>query len=210
MQTAIEYLAKTESAVRHLFAGIAAYDNLLLSADLPVFLRDESFGTAAQDAEQKAWEIRNAERFAAAWQAEQQFHAEFFAMNTLWGAVLQVANKALDLYGKPVAIPPAWRDVVMEKTAKFCCGRLIRTVPLGLVIHAGRNQRAHFDDPVPRQLTEKVFKLLATAHGYPTSQLDRTFDLSIPMQSFASAIMSLITWPTVEHYVTDMRALLKI
>jgi len=100
MQTVTEYLAKTESAVRQLFAGIAAYDNLLLSADLPVFLRDEPFGTAAQDAEQKAWEIRNAERFAAA-QAEQQFHAEFFAMNTLWGAVLQVAYKAIDVYGKP-------------------------------------------------------------------------------------------------------------
>ena len=210
MQTAAEYLAKTESAVRHLFDGIAVYDNLLRSADIPVFLRDEPFDTPAQAAEQKAWEIRNAERFAAAWQAEQKFHAEFFAMNTLWGAVLQVADKALDLYGKSVAIPPAWRDVVTEEGAKFCCGRLIRTVPLGLVIHAARNQHAHFDDPKPRKLTIKVFNLLSTAHGYPTPQPDRTFDLSIPMQSFASAIVTLITWPTFEHYVTDMRALLEI
>ncbi len=97
-----------------------------------------------------------------------------------------------------------------ERTAKYCCGRLIRTVPLGLVIHAGRNQHAHFDDPNPRALTAKVFSILSTAHGYLTPQPDRTFDLSIPMQSFASAIVGLITWPTFEHYVNDMRALLEI
>ena len=210
MQTATEYLAGTESAVRHLFDGIAVYENLLRSAVIPVPAMDESIGTAAGRAEYEAWEKRNAERFAAAWQAEQKFLAEFFAMNTLWGAVLQVANKALDLYGKSVAIPPAWSDVVTERTAKYCCGRLIRTVPLGLIIHAARNQHAHFDDPAPHRLTVKVFKLLATAHGYPTPQPNRTFDLSIPMQSFASAIVDLISWPTFEHYVTDMRALLEI
>lgn len=43
-----------------------------------------------------------------------------------------------------------------------------------------------------------------------TPQPDRTFNLSIPMQSFASAIVDLISWPTFEHYVNDMRALLKI
>jgi len=210
MQTPAEYLAKTESAVRHLFDGIDAYHNPLRSADIPVLVRDEPFGTAAQAAEQEDWIIRNEERFAAAWEVERMFLAELFAMDTLCGAVLQVADKALDLYGKEDSIPPAWSGVVKKKMAKYCCGRLIRTVPLGLVIHAARNQHAHFDDPAPHPLTEQVFKLLATAHGYPTLQLDRTFDLSIPMQSFASDIVDLISWPTFEHYVTDMRALLEI
>jgi hypothetical protein len=210
MQTAAEYLAATESAVRHLYAGIAVYKNLQRSAVIPILAMDESIGTAVGKAKYEAWEKENAERFAAAWQAEQKFHAEFFAMNVLWGAVLQVADKALALYGKSVEIPPAWKDVMKKKQAKYCCGRLIRTVPLGIIIHAARNQHAHFDDPAPHELTEKVFKLLATAHPYPTLQEDRTFDLSIPMQSFASAIVHLISWPTFEHYVTDMRALLEI
>ena len=47
MQTATEYLAKTESAVRHLFDGIAVYDNLLRSAVIPVPAMDESIATAS-------------------------------------------------------------------------------------------------------------------------------------------------------------------
>lgn len=210
MQTVAEYLAGTESAVLHLFDGIAVYENLLRSAVIPVPAMDESLGTAAGKALYEAWEVEHAESLAAAKEAEEKFIAEFFALNTLWGAVLQVANKALDLYGKEVSIPPAWSDVVKKKTAKYCCGRLIRTVPLGLVIHAARNQHAHFDDPDPHPLTVKVFNLLATAHGYPTPQSDRTFDLTTPMQSSASDIVSLIRWPTFEHYVNDMRALLEI
>jgi hypothetical protein len=114
MQTATEYLAKTGSAVRHLFEGIDAYHNLLRSADIPVLVRDEPFGIAVQAAEQEAWEIRNAERFAATWHAEKKFIAELFAMDTLCGAVLQVANNALDLYGKDGSIPPEWGDVVKK------------------------------------------------------------------------------------------------
>jgi hypothetical protein len=77
VQTATEYLAGTESAVRHLFDGIAGYENLLRSAVIPVFVTDEPFGTAARAADQEAWESSNTERFAAAWRAEQKFLAEF-------------------------------------------------------------------------------------------------------------------------------------
>jgi hypothetical protein len=211
MQTATEYLAKTDSAVRHLFKGIDAYHNLLRSADIPVLVRDEPFGTAAQAAEQEAWEIRNAERFAAAWHAEKKFIAELFAMDTLYGAVLQVANKALDLYGKDGSIPSEWSDVVKKGMAKYWRGRLIRTVPLGLVIHAARNQHAHFDDPEPRPLTVRVFGLLATAHGYPTPESDPMFVLSNPsLMSFASNVTGLIEWHTFAQYEKDIRALLEI
>jgi hypothetical protein len=96
MQTATEYLAKTESAVRHLFEGIDSYLEILRIAVNPVFVTSAPSGPV-QDAEFEAWQIENVESLVAARQAEQEFIAESFALDTLSGAVLQVAEKALDL-----------------------------------------------------------------------------------------------------------------
>jgi len=212
MQTATEYLAKTESAVRRLFDGIDFYLGLLRTTVRPVFVTSEPFGPA-QDAEFEAWRIANAESLAAARQAEEEFIAESFTLDTLSGAVLQVAEKALELYGKSVSIPPEWRSVAKPVKAKFCCGRLVRTVPLGLVIHAARNQHAHFNERPLREPNATVFERLATAHGYPTPEpvRDPAFDLSNPsLSSFATNITSLIRWRTYDQYAIDMRALLEI
>lgn len=211
MQTPAEYLAGTESAVRHLFDGIAVYMNLLRSAVIPVPAMDESIGTAAGKAKYEAWEKENAGILAAARQAEEKFIAEYFALDTLCGAVLQVADKALKLYGRRVAIPPEWSGVVKSEKAMYCSGRLVRTVPLGLVIHAARNQHAHFEDLLLREPNATVFECLATAHGFPTPVRDPAFDLSnSSLTSFASNITSLIKWRMYDQYVTDMRALLEI
>lgn len=212
MQTATEYLAKTESAVRRLFDGIDSYLELLRIAVNPVFVTSEPFGPV-RDAEFEAWQVENAESLTAARQAEQEFIAESFALDTLSGAVLQVAEKALDLYGKGVAIPPEWSGVVKPTKAKYCSGRLVRTVPLGLVIRAARNQHAHFNERPLHEPNATVFERLATAHGYPTPEpvRDPAFDLSNPsLTSFASNITGLIRWRTYDQYMNDMRALLEV
>lgn len=213
MQTATQYLAGTESAVRHLFAGIDSYLELLRIAVNPIFATSELFGLATRDAEFEAWQVENRESLEAARQAEQKFIAESFALDTLSGAVFQVADKALMLYGKGGAIPQEWNGVVKSETAKYCRGKLIRTVPLGLIIHAARNQHAHFEDRLLREPNATVFKRLATAHGYPTIEpwCDPAFDLSNPsLTSFASNVRGLIRWRTYDQYVNDMRALLEI
>jgi hypothetical protein len=212
MQTATEYLTKTESAVRHLFRGIDSYLKPLRLTDIPVFVTSEPFG-AAQQAEYSTWEVENAGRLAARKQVEEEFIADAFALDILTGAILQVAEKALDLYCKEVAIPPEWSSTVKPSMAKYCRGRLVRTVPLGLVIYAARNQHVHFDDRPLREPSAVVFERLATAHGYPSSESfrDPAFDLSnSSLTSFASNITGLVKWRTYDQYVNDMRALLEI
>lgn len=203
MQTATQYLAGTESAVRHLFTGIDIYLELIRIATTPVFATSEPHGPA-QDAEYEVWQIENRESLEAARQAEKKFIAEYSALDALCGAILQVADKTLSLYGKDGSIPLEWQDVVKKGkkgTAKYWRGRLVRTVPLGLVIHAARNQHSHFDDPRPYPLTVRVFGLLATAHGYPTSAPDRMYDLSNPsLMSFASNVTGLMKWRTYDQY----------
>ena len=208
MPTASQYLAETESAVLHLFRGIDSYLKVL-QAEIPTFVSDHPFGPA-QEAEYRVWESENKGGLDARRQAEQRFVAESFALDILCGSVLQVAEKALDLYCEAVPIPIEWSSTVNSSKAKYCRGRLIRTVPLGLIIYAGRNQHMHFGEKL-HELNVTVFERLATAHGYPTSARDPAVDLSNPsVFSFARNITYLLGWNTYDQYVQDMRALLEI
>lgn len=211
MQSAAEYLIRTESAVRILFSGIDSYLSILRRVTGITFVTSEPYGPK-QDAEFAAWQSENAERLAVARVAEREFMAESFALDTLCGSVLQVAHKALELYGSNNALPPDLPPTVKTQHAKFCVGRAVRTVPLGLIIYAARNQHTHFNDEALREPSSSVFRLLATAHGYGNGQVivDPAFDLNNqgPL-SFASNVTSLIGWRSYEQYASDMRSMLK-
>jgi hypothetical protein len=210
MQTASDYLARTESAVQRLFAGVESYMSILKQATGLTFVTGEPYGPA-QDAEFAAWQRENAERLVAAKQAEQEFIAESFALSTLCGAVLQVAGKAIEIYGENTVAPAELATAIKGNLTKFCIGRRVRTVHLGLVIYAARNQHTHFNDGELREPSRLVFRLLATGHGYGSGQeiVDPAFDLrNERVLSFASNVTSLIGWRSYENYVVDMRALL--
>jgi hypothetical protein len=122
METAAEYLDKTESAVKILFDGIDAYSELL---------RNEHVQLAAE----------NPEKLQAAFEAQRSFVAEYFALATLCGAVLQIAAKAIECYSKVDDVPEDCQDSFSgPKIRLFCIGRRVHDVPIGLVIYAGRNQ----------------------------------------------------------------------
>ena len=211
MQSATDYLLRTESAVRMLFSGVDSYISVLRKATGVTFVTDEPYGPK-QDAQFAAWQLENAERLAAARAAEREFLAESFALDTLCGSILQVADKALELYGsKNNTIPSGLPATLKPHHAKFCVGRSIRTVPLGLVIYAARNQHTHFNDNALREPSASIFHLLATAHGYGVGQeiLDPAFDLNNPsLVSFASNVTSLIGWRSYEQYSADLRSML--
>lgn len=210
MQSAADYLLRTESAVRVLFLGVDYYLSILRKATSVTFVTGEPYGPA-QDAEFAAWQSENAERLAAARVDEREFRAESFALDTLCGSILQVANKALELYGSNTTIPSGLPATLRPHHAKFCVGRVIRTVPLGLVIYAARNQHTHFNDDALREPSASVFHLLATAHGYGRDQqiVAPTFDLnSQRLVSFASNVTALISWRSYQQYFADMRSML--
>jgi hypothetical protein len=94
MQTAPEYLLRTESATRLLFSGVQSYLALLKKVTGVTFISDEPHGPK-QDLEFAVWQQANAEPLKEARAAEREFLAESFALDTLCGSILQVAEKAL-------------------------------------------------------------------------------------------------------------------
>lgn len=212
MQSAAEYLERTESAVRILFSGIEEYLRILRRVERVVFVTSEPAGPK-QDAAFAAWHAANAERIDKIRAAEREFVAETFALGTLCGAILQVADKALELYGSNDTIPDGLPIKLKQHHAKFCVGRTIRGVPLGLIVYAGRNQHTHFDDQDLREPSKSVFKVLATGHGDGRDQVisDPAFDLNNKhLLSFASNVTSLIGWRSYEQYSLDMRSMLQL
>jgi len=210
MQSAKGYLSRTESAVRRLFDGIESYISILNAITGVTFVTSEPH-SPAQDAEYAAWKVANARKLAAAKAAEREYLAESFALNTLCGAVLQVAGKAIEIYGQNKEIPEDLRQMIKPGLSRFCVGRLVRTVPIGLIIYAARNQHTHFNDEALREPSASIFKLLATKHGYGGSQeiVDPAFDLNNhSLLSFASNVTSLIGWRSYDNYLSDMSALM--
>ena len=144
---------------------------------------------------------------------QREFVAESFAQTVLCGAVLQVAAKAIEMYSVNAIIPPEWQAVASKdkKVVKFCYGRPVRGIPLGLIIYAGRNQHTHFEDKKLREPNKTVFERLATrnSNAAEAQYCDPAFDLANDrLISFTSNIMSLFEWNTYEAYNQDIRPML--
>jgi hypothetical protein len=214
MQTAAEYLNKTESAARKLFEGIDSYTSILRQHPTSAFTTSYT-DEADFQAQYEAWAKQNAGLIRASIEAQREYVAESFAQATLCGAVLQVAAKAIECYSNNKSVPLDWLSLIKptSKGVPFCTGRLIRTIPLGLVIYAARNQHTHFEDEELREPNVSVFERLAVNHGIKTDQLirDPAFDLqNTGLVSYASNCTALIGWRSYEAYEHDMHALLEI
>ncbi len=212
MQTATEYLNKTESAVRKLFEGIDSYISILKRHPTAAFATSYT-NESDFHSQYEAWASANESLIRASLAAEREYIAESFAQATLCGAILQVAAKAIECFSKNTNIPGNWSAIVKvgSKAVPFCTGRLIRGVPLGLVILAARNQHTHFDDDELREPNISVFEHLAVNHGINSDQpfRDPAFDITnTGLVSYASNCTALMGWRTYEAYENDMRNLL--
>lgn len=213
MQTAIEYLYKTESAMRKLFEGIDSYFAPLRRSQSLAF-ESSTADDEERDAERDAWIRQNRNAIMASFADHREFIAESFAQAVLCGAVLQVAAKAIEMYSANATIPPEWQAAASKgnKTVKFCYGRPVRGIPLGLIIYAGRNQHTHIEDKDQlHEPSRTVFERLATrnSNAAEVQYRDPAFDLANDrLVSFASNIINLIGWDTYEAYDQDIRPML--
>lgn len=207
MQTLDEYLVKTRSAVRHLFEATDAYRAVLDQAHMPIFI-SSTLNDEEREKELEAWLARHADAIQAAREAERRYFDESFALATVCGAVLQVADKAFECFSRHATIPAGWEGVLTQRSARYCTGRVVRNVPLGLVILAGRNQHMHFDDEEPRKLTVAVFDRMAIYHGRNTDPeiRDPAFDLrNDRLVSYAHNVAALLEWDSYDAYEADLR-----
>lgn len=203
MHSADEYISRTESAVRGFFESVDSYVSRLKRASIPVLVSD----TEPSTAELEAWLQENAAALETVRRAQRDYFDESFALATVCGSVLQVAAKAFERYSRNATVPPDWQEVVNPGYARYCVGRRVRGVPLGLVVLAGRNQHMHFQDDHPlREPNVGVFKRLASFDGrYGESVVDPAFDLSNGMLvSFAHNITGLLGWRSYDAYKRDV------
>lgn len=213
MESAEQYLRKTESAVRKLFEGIDSYLDLLRSNRVSGFTSE--YGDPDDFREKyEIWAHENEEAIQKSLASQRQYLAESFAQGTLCGALLQVAAKGIECYSEKQPVPTDWRDLIGSdsKAALFCKGREVRGVPAGLIIYAARNQHTHFEEARLREPNVEVFSRLATNHGIQSSEtfMDPMFDLQRKaLLSYASNCTGLLGWRNYASYESDMRELLK-
>ena len=142
--------------------------------------------------------------------AQREFSAEDFALATLCGCVLQIAAMGITWFSKNTAVPSDFAQVLTpsSKAIPFCIGRRLRTVPIGLIVYAGRNQFAHLDEKKElREPNVTVFERLATQHGCSTDTpfRDPAYDLKNGrLVNFSSNLITLLDWRSYDDYAKDM------
>ena len=183
MNSIQEYLKRTESAVKKIYEAIDSYDIPLHSVEKPTFVY---WGEETDEVEQRfqTWERENQEAIALSLKSEKDFITEIFAMATLSGTILQFAHKAIEVFSENKSTHPLFKDIIAQNSryAKFCIGREIDNIPLGLIVYAGRNQAQHYNDEKYGAITTSVFDLLANYYS-PTFEkhfVNDYFDLSNP------------------------------
>lgn|SRR5574341_18519 len=196
-----DYLNDTRPAVIHLFRGLDSYAHkaqpLLGEVNINGSLRAAAMGLASYDKE-----------------TERLFNLEF-VLATLAGSILQTAYMGLNLYSTNKLAPESCRSLGIsegDKLAKFCVGREVHGVPIGLLIYVGRVQYNHWDDegglkPIP----EQVLTLISSAHANDSIYdlaYTRTFPERRPISHYI--LRNDIGWQTYKDYVRDMKNLLAI
>jgi len=128
------------------------------------------------------------------------------------GAILEAAYMAIRLYSRNTAIPASCASFVrpgQRTVLPFCIGEERHGVPTGLIIYAGRNQYAHWDEESLKPVSEAVFAGLNDAF-YDHPFADLAFDLGNPtIPIYAREILvTALGWTTYERYLAEMKRLL--
>ena len=186
MDTLEEYLQKTETAAQTLFEAIDKYIKII-----------NSFPPHAVGISEE-WR-----------EAENQFLYESFAMATLCGAVLQLAYMAIKQYSNNGSVPERFSALIKTHppAKKFCIGREIQSVPIGLIIYAGRNQAMHYDDNNLKEINRSIFENLCKRTSRRGKEYrDPAYDLRNGITvNFAGNISYLLGWRSYDAYLDDMR-----
>ncbi|WP_313623463.1 hypothetical protein [Achromobacter sp.] len=215
MQTLSDYLDRTNSAAQILFDGLQQYRDILESAAVEPHVtsyRDD----ADLDRQVQAWCAANESAIARQREAFKNFAAETFSQATLAGSILQIASAAIEQYGSNRTLDSQARQFVHPKKSQFWAGRVVRGLPLGAVILAGRNQHMHSSEADFNPSTRAAFEYMALAHGTPGFESTPSAGLDLckrdrnnPLtRSFAHNILSLTGWKAPFDMRRDLVAII--
>ena len=165
-------------------------------------------------------------------QHKESFSSTDVAREVIAGSILQIAYVALERYAVPTGksdnalhfeaeinrllqeIPGARTKGNFSLPDKFCVGRDIGHLPLGILIYAGRNQYNHFFERRLKVVNEVVFNHLHALWPSPPHGL--TFDLYKNKRIHAYSILAALGWTDstkgsgYSSYKRDMSDVLQI
>lgn len=187
------YLEQTEFAVRHALAGIEQCENLLRGLTPPSQAKSED--------DVKLYVERAGLYFGRA-----------FSEASLCGVMLQVAFMGIFLFSETTSIPDDCSGFVRQpnqKAVRFCIGRRVHGIPIGLLIYAARNQLNHWDDESFDGPTSGVFEALMMAH-MNNPLFDMAYSMNYPDRTLKTdhVVLNELRWSSFDRYDADMRSLL--
>lgn len=192
------YFEATRPAVEHMFAALQQYDAVTPAPSLAFHADDHgvvrfSAATAGDYMERLSHSL-----------------ALEFAKATLCGSIAQVAYMALRQYSgntDVVADCLGFGVVPGSPTARFCVGRRVHGIPLGLLIYAARVQYNHWDEgtpsnPVPRAVFDALMR-----HYYNDVSFDLAYALDWPSPRPVAhyIVRHELRWLAYETYLVDLK-----
>jgi len=208
-KSADQYFEDTEHAVKHAYAGLGSCWRHVEEArkDMPPPIKKDGMlhYLPPETPEEKA----RLERSLASYKKyfELKISEAMFA-----GFILEAAYMAIMLYSRNTSIPASCAAFVkasQRKVLRFCIGRERHGVPTGLIVYAGRNQYAHWDEKEPHKATRRVFSALDRSfNDNPFSDL--AFDLGNPTINIyaGEVLLTALGWTTYDTYLAEMKELL--
>ena len=199
---AADYLKQTEPAVQHMFLALDLYRGLTLRPSLEKYRQDDGGIQMTRDEAIKF--LRD----------ESNAMGLDIAKATLSGAIIQVAYSGIKQYSTNKKVSKSCRQlgIPIKGKAKFCVGREIHSLPIGLIIYAARIQYNHWEEGTPKNPTAKdVFTHLRTVHLNDPWH-DLVYELNWPRsRPVTHHVLQLeLEWNTYNDYLSDMKQMLSL
>lgn len=162
--TISDYLSQSEKATVQLFESLAFYHDIIKESLPPMYISSRSDGVCDQE-EFEQWERDNHDMVQKSLEKQREYFGHTFSQGVICGSIIQIASMGIQTFSSNDSIPDDCSELVAEgsKAVKFCIGRTVRTLPIGLIIYAARNQYNHMDDDAYSQITTNIFDRVAFA-----------------------------------------------
>lgn len=198
-----KYLKQTEYAVKQLFQSLKFYKNILKDVTHPGF---ESINKDCNNEYQK-WFIKNKKAIKNGQEKVKEYLGYTDAQGIICGSILQISFMGINSFSQNSSLPSQCIEIcpTQRKALKFCIGKLICDLPIGIIIYAARNQYNHMDEETYNNVTTKVFDHIAT---YDTKGKYKIpfYDINNPdVINYANNILYLFEWREYEDYYNDMK-----
>ena len=213
------YIKECETAILQIYKGLEYYKDLLdncFSTEVLTIPID----TPAEEIDRitEKWAEDNKDKISEEAENQRRYFAQSFSKQTLCGALLQIAFMGIKIYGKPTDIPENIIGFAPKKSnsrntfKKFCSGRIVRGLPIGLIVYAGRNQYNHHDESDSLSKTNsQIFEIISKNHGIKDHEDIKEPGLDLnneKLEIYSSNILSILGWFNLENFENDLNSIL--